>query len=806
MDSTDTSTQPVEAGPTTTNVATFTPHRHSLPTNQNMAVNSQTFSGRPRTHNRRISDYSIHTQPPAAFANQRSALSPHQIRQPRLRMLPTQFEDTASQDPALPNTSLTGFRKVDDSTAQIPKRSTSPHHVTPLQALTLRISDTFSAINPAYNYNPGKNPRRVLTKPSKPAKNEGFDNEEHDYILYVNDILGAEEGQRYQILDILGAGTFGQVVKCQNLMTKQLVGVKVVKNKPAYLKQSLMEVDILKHLNTKSDPDDQHHLLRLYDTFFHKQHLCLVFELLSVNLYELIKQNQFKGLSTNLVKVFATQLLDALIILKENHIIHCDLKPENILLKNLESPAIKIIDFGSACHQSKQIYTYIQSRFYRSPEVLLGLQYTTAIDMWSFGCIIAELFLGLPLFPGSSEYNQVSRIVDTFGVPSNYMIEKGENARRFFERTGDTTGDPKKRFALKSRETYGREQKKTELAGKKYFHTTKLKDLIMEYALPRKGMSDQEKDREKQNRLALIDFLQGVLKLDPIVRWSPQQAKNHPFITGERFVGPYQPDSIRRMPVLPDTALATVENMVMPATSQGSILPTTQPVMSNSRLQDSFNSSSKLRPRSKTFSSSSSSASTSSPKHRTPTIGGVILEDVTPQAISTATDVERNVQWANDNGRDSIRYRNRHGDSFSGSTASLGQEGLKRRSTHGPSKSTAISDNNLKRSPSDVNRVKIDDTVRIQYGDDYRYENTDRITRRSHETDVESQTKAGRRNTGTYLAEEPQGLIPLPDRQRDLEEGNANMDESYQGKQGVSDNIGLHMVGGLLRRRASERL
>jgi dual specificity protein kinase YAK1 len=152
----------------------------------------------------------------------------------------------------------------------------------------------------------------------------------------------------------LGAGTFGQVVKCQNLMTKQLVGVKVVKNKPAYLKQSLMEVDILKHvsmvhengfiainydadqflkLNTKSDPDDQHHLLRLYDTFFHKQHLCLVFELLSVNLYELIKQNQFKGLSTNLVKVFATQLLDALIILKENHIIHCDLKPENILLK-----------------------------------------------------------------------------------------------------------------------------------------------------------------------------------------------------------------------------------------------------------------------------------------------------------------------------------------------------------------------------------------------------------------------------------------------------------------------------------------
>ena len=132
MDSMDTSTQPIEASPAATNVATFTPHRHSLPANQNMAVNSQTFSVRPRTHNRRISDYSIHTQPPAAFANQRSALSPHQIRQPRLRMLPTQYEDTASQDTTPPNTCTTGFRKIEDGTAQIPKRSTSPHHVTVL--------------------------------------------------------------------------------------------------------------------------------------------------------------------------------------------------------------------------------------------------------------------------------------------------------------------------------------------------------------------------------------------------------------------------------------------------------------------------------------------------------------------------------------------------------------------------------------------------------------------------------------------------------------------------------------------------
>ena len=87
-------------------------------------------------------------------------------------------------------------------------------------------------------------------------------------------------------------------------------------------------------LNNEYDPNDEHHILRLRDSFIHRNHLCLVFEQLSSNLYELIKQNQFQGLSTQLVKVFTSQLLDALIVLKEARLIHCDLKPENILLKS----------------------------------------------------------------------------------------------------------------------------------------------------------------------------------------------------------------------------------------------------------------------------------------------------------------------------------------------------------------------------------------------------------------------------------------------------------------------------------------
>ena len=85
-------------------------------------------------------------------------------------------------------------------------------------------------------------------------------------------------------------------------------------------------------MNNEVDPNDEHHILRLRNNFIQKGHLCLVFELLSVNLYELIKQNQYRGLGLNLVRVFAGQLLDAMCQLKEARIIHCDLKPENILL------------------------------------------------------------------------------------------------------------------------------------------------------------------------------------------------------------------------------------------------------------------------------------------------------------------------------------------------------------------------------------------------------------------------------------------------------------------------------------------
>lgn len=105
---------------------------------------------------------------------------------------------------------------------------------------------------------------------------------------------------------------------------------------------------------------------------------------------------------------------------------------ENVLLKHRGSSSIKVIDFGSSCYSHQRVYTYIQSRFYRSPEVILGLPYGPAIDMWSLGCILAELYTGYPLFPGENEVEQLACVMEVLGVPPEEVINNASRKRLFF--------------------------------------------------------------------------------------------------------------------------------------------------------------------------------------------------------------------------------------------------------------------------------------------------------------------------------------------------------------------------------------
>ncbi|XP_071713015.1 dual specificity protein kinase YAK1 homolog [Rutidosis leptorrhynchoides] len=417
--------------------------------------------------------------------------------------------------------------------------------------LTKDIVDTYRKCNPQFKYCEDLNPKRFLTSPSAGVLNDGFDNANSDLILSVNHaLLNSETQRKYIVKDILGQGTFGQVAKCWVAELDRFVAVKIIKNQPAYYQQAWVEVSILTTLNKKYDPDDRHHIVRIYDYFVYQRHLCIAFELLDTNLYELIKLNHFRGLSLSIIQLFSKQILYGLALMKDAAIIHCDLKPENILLcASAKPPEVKIIDFGSACMEDQTVYSYIQSRYYRSPEVVLGYRYTTAIDMWSLGCIVAELFLGLPLFPGSSEYDLLKRMMKIIGnQPPDYVLKEAKNTNKFFKCVGNVnledcsqgSSSGRSAYQVLNEEEYEAREMKKPVVGKEYFSHMNLEGIVKKYPY-RKNLQEEDLARESQMRLSMVDFLKGLIEFDPAKRWSPLQASKHPFVTGEPFTCPYIP-------------------------------------------------------------------------------------------------------------------------------------------------------------------------------------------------------------------------------------------------------------------------
>ncbi|CAD6915356.1 unnamed protein product, partial [Tilletia controversa] len=323
----------------------------------------------------------------------------------------------------------------------------------------------------------------------KAANNFGYDDERGDYLIMTHDHIA----YRYEIRDLLGRGSFGQVLQCKDHKTGKFVALKLIRNKKRFHQQALVEVKILENL-TKWDPDGQYHVIRMTESFYFRNHLCIAMELLSINLYELIKANNFAGFSTRLIRRFTSQVLSSLSLMKHHKVVHCDLKPENILLKHPRKSAIQVIDFGSSCFENEKVYTYIQSRFYRSPEVILGMNYHTAIDIWSLGCIIAELYTGYPLFPGENEQEQLACIMEVLGVPDRYLIDRSSRKKLFF----DSSGGP--RPVVNSK-------------GKRRRPATKSLAQVL-----------------KCNDELFIDFISKCLVWDPERRIKPDPALRHPWI------------------------------------------------------------------------------------------------------------------------------------------------------------------------------------------------------------------------------------------------------------------------------------
>jgi len=170
--------------------------------------------------------------------------------------------------------------------------------------------------------------------------NNGYDDEQGSYLHVIHDHLA----YRYEILKVIGKGSFGHVMKAYDHKTRAYVAVKVVRNEKRFHRQAAEEIRILEQLRGQ-DGEGRMNIVHMLEHFVFRSHICMTFELLSINLYELIKKNKFHGFSLQLVRKFAHSVLQCLDALHRNRIIHCDLKPENVLLKQLGRSGVKVTSF-----------------------------------------------------------------------------------------------------------------------------------------------------------------------------------------------------------------------------------------------------------------------------------------------------------------------------------------------------------------------------------------------------------------------------------------------------------------------------
>ncbi|XP_048517464.1 homeodomain-interacting protein kinase 2 isoform X2 [Dendroctonus ponderosae] len=345
-----------------------------------------------------------------------------------------------------------------------------------------------------------------------------------DYQLVQHEVLYSMTNQ-YEVLEFLGRGTFGQVVKCWKKGTNEIVAIKILKNHPSYARQGQIEVSILSRLSQENA--DEFNFVRAYECFQHKTHTCLVFEMLEQNLYDFLKQNKFSPLPLKYIRPILQQVLTALLKLKQLGLIHADLKPENIMLVDpVRQPyRVKVIDFGSASHVSKAVCnTYLQSRYYRAPEIILGLPFCEAIDMWSLGCVVAELFLGWPLYPGSSEYDQIRYISQTQGLPTEHMLNNASKTTKFFYRDMESTYPF---WRLKTPEEHEAETGIKSKEARKYIFNCL--DDIGQVNVPT-DLEGGQLLAEKVDRKEFIDLLKRMLTMDQERRTTPGEALNHAFV------------------------------------------------------------------------------------------------------------------------------------------------------------------------------------------------------------------------------------------------------------------------------------
>lgn len=346
------------------------------------------------------------------------------------------------------------------------------------------------------------------------------DDKEGHYIIVPDDMIH----RRYRTVRLLGQGTFGKVVEAIDTENNTRVAIKIIRAIPKYRDASKIEVRVLQKLRER-DPTNRNNCIHLLSWFDHRNHICLVSELLGMCVYDFIKENDFAPFPRHHIQKFARQLLGSVAFLHELRLIHTDLKPENILLvkndfrtvhvtvpgkrnappkakKILESTEIRLIDFGSATFEQEYHSSVVSTRHYRAPEIILGLGWSFPCDAYSLGCILVEFFTGVALYQTHDNLEHLAMMEVVMGKIPERFARAGARSKPDFFKEGGKLDWPKPKAT--------RQSKKDVKA------TRPLQDVIP----PTDNVNRQ-----------FLDLVRKLLAFDPAQRITVREALQHPYFS-----------------------------------------------------------------------------------------------------------------------------------------------------------------------------------------------------------------------------------------------------------------------------------
>ncbi|CAK7271265.1 serine threonine protein kinase CMGC group [Sporothrix epigloea] len=253
------------------------------------------------------------------------------------------------------------------------------------------------------------------------SKNVKIDDKDGHFIVVPETDLT----KRYQMVKLLGQGTFGKVVQARDREKNEFVAIKIIRSVQKYRDASKIELRVLETLKA-NDQKNRNRCIHLRECFDYRGHICIVMDLLGQSVFDFLKGNGFVPFPNSQIQNFARQLFTSVAFLHDLQLIHTDLKPENVVLVdadyqtftyNRKIPSssatvarqatqrrvlldteIRLIDFGSATFQDEYHSSVVSTRHYRAPEIILGLGWSFPCDIWSIGCILVEFFTGDALF------------------------------------------------------------------------------------------------------------------------------------------------------------------------------------------------------------------------------------------------------------------------------------------------------------------------------------------------------------------------------------------------------------------------